>query len=321
MSQAFFRGVGVGEAGASAASATVQWLARDMVSMASSVAFAHGYGARFGGDVKKYRLFADVINDAGLTLQLLSPLAPGPYGFLAAQSLGCVCTALCGVAAGSTRAAISQHFARNGDVADLHAKEGVQENVVTLVGIALGMLVARLEAGQWLVFALLTLLHVYANVRAVDALVLTTLNERRAARAAAAFVRSGRVPTPAEAREPVLRRCLAAPGTGGVRFGARVSQLDPDDVAAAAEGGEHGAPYLLVQHGVNECAVLVRPDAPARERLRGVLHAHALVALGPGDAARLASASFEAFEEGLREAGWDAADESTTLGGKWRCEW
>ena len=79
----------------------------------------------------------------------------------ALASLGTVCKALCGVAAGSTRAAISQHFATSNNVSgksrtlasahliwrrrcrcvylDVSAKEGTQETAVTLVGLVLGL--------------------------------------------------------------------------------------------------------------------------------------------------------------------------------------
>ena len=54
---------------------------------------------------------------------------------------------LLGVAGGASRAALTQHFARQQNAADISAKEGSQETATTLVGMLLGMLVLRTCAG------------------------------------------------------------------------------------------------------------------------------------------------------------------------------
>jgi hypothetical protein len=47
-------------------------------------------------------------------------------------NIGSVCRSLCGVSAGATRAALMGHFARTDNVADISAKEGIQETAGTL---------------------------------------------------------------------------------------------------------------------------------------------------------------------------------------------
>ena len=44
--------------------------------MLSSICFAWWAGEKFGSNVKQWRLFADVINDVGLTLELIAPVFP-----------------------------------------------------------------------------------------------------------------------------------------------------------------------------------------------------------------------------------------------------
>jgi hypothetical protein len=66
--------------------------------------------------------------------------------FLAFACAGSVARSLCGCAAGATRAALTQHFARRANAADIAAKEGSQETAVTLAGMALGVVVTRLTA-------------------------------------------------------------------------------------------------------------------------------------------------------------------------------
>lgn len=111
--------------------------------------------------MRSWRLFADVINDVGLTLEMLAPLA-GEH-FLVVACVGNVCKALCGVAAGGTRATITAHFARADNLADVAAKEGSQETAVTLLGLAAGYAFASVvnehALSIWVAFVLLTLLH------------------------------------------------------------------------------------------------------------------------------------------------------------------
>jgi hypothetical protein len=53
---------------ASALSAAVNWVFRDGVGMTCSLVFSSLAATSFDGNIKEWRLFADVINDAGLTL-------------------------------------------------------------------------------------------------------------------------------------------------------------------------------------------------------------------------------------------------------------
>jgi hypothetical protein len=49
------------------------------------------------------------------------------YDCVVYRQIGSICRALCGVSAGATRAALMGHFARTDNVADISAKEGIQE--------------------------------------------------------------------------------------------------------------------------------------------------------------------------------------------------
>lgn len=59
----------------------------------------------------------------------------------------------------------------------------MQETLTTLLGMVVGMVFTRATAqsatAAWLLFTALTLLHVYANVRAMRCLVLHSLNQPR----------------------------------------------------------------------------------------------------------------------------------------------
>jgi hypothetical protein len=78
----------------------------------------------------------------GMSLDLLAPLAGSPTGFAVVAALGAACKTICGMTAGATRASITAHFALDGNLADVSAKEGAQETAVTLLGLVCGSLLA-----------------------------------------------------------------------------------------------------------------------------------------------------------------------------------
>lgn len=67
-----------------------------------------------------YRLAADIFNDTAMILDCLSPALPKvPRVIL--LSFSSVLRALCGVCAGSSKASLSAHFARWGNLGELNA--------------------------------------------------------------------------------------------------------------------------------------------------------------------------------------------------------
>ena len=176
-------GLGVGDVAATASAGALGWIMLNGASMLGGLAFTWWSAREFGFHVRQWRLFADVINDVGLTLNMLAPLA-GKDWFLLVAALGSVCTAMCGVAAGATKPSISQFFARDGNLSDLCAKEGSQETAVNLIGLVGGYVFLSLLSSEqpvvvWTAFVLLTVLHVVANVYAVRTLRFRVVNECR----------------------------------------------------------------------------------------------------------------------------------------------
>ena len=196
---------GVGDAEATAMSAAMTWAMRDGMGMMGGLLFSYFASSHFDSAVKEYRLFADVINDVGLTLDMLAPFAGGRDRALFVASLASAFKVMCGVSAGATKGSITHHFAVRGNMADLTAKESTQETLVSLLGMIGGLLLARylhrlenqsciqstpptVESCQtsktaayisWAIFLFLTIVHVWANYRGVELLRLRTLNRER----------------------------------------------------------------------------------------------------------------------------------------------
>jgi Vitamin B6 photo-protection and homoeostasis len=175
------RGFGVGDAHASAAAGAVGWIIRDGAGMAGSLIFAWAAATDFDRNARQWRLFADLVNDLGLTLNMLAPLF-GHHGFMIATVFGSTLTSMCGVAAGATKASISQWFAISGNLADCVAKEGTQETAVNILGLIGGLVLcfnSERKLIMWFIFIALTALHIFANICAVSTLHFDSINDTR----------------------------------------------------------------------------------------------------------------------------------------------
>lgn len=187
--KAVFEAAGVGNAEATALSAALSWALRDGTGMIGGLTYSYIASSYFDSHAKEFRLLlADVINDVALALDMIAPYF-GPGGSIWVLGLSTIGKTICGITAGATKGHITQHFANDGgNVADLTAKESTQETLVSLLGMIGGVWVAKLldKYGQndpifwtWVFFGALTLIHVWANYKAVSLLKLTTLNPER----------------------------------------------------------------------------------------------------------------------------------------------
>ena len=112
--------VGVGDASASTTAALLLSIVQESMGRIATIVFAHKLGSSLEPECKMYRLAADVFNDTSMILDCLSPALPKLPRVLL---LGCssILRALCGVAAGSSKASLSAHFARWGNLGELNA--------------------------------------------------------------------------------------------------------------------------------------------------------------------------------------------------------
>lgn len=127
--QRVLEGVGVGREGASALSALMNFLVRDGCGMVATLVFTSTSASRFRSDIKRWRIFADIMVDVGITLEVAATQVPRVF-FLPMISVGTMCKAICGVAAGATGGAINLHWARGSDISDINAKFGAQVGVI-----------------------------------------------------------------------------------------------------------------------------------------------------------------------------------------------
>lgn len=207
-SRALLQGLGVGDANSSATFALLVTILKDAMSRIATILFAHRFGLRIEPDAKRYRFLADLFNDTAFFLELFSPYLD-QWGKIAALSIGEGLRALCGVAAGASKAALSVHFAKHDNLAELNAKEASQETAVGLMGLLVGTVVVKYVEDQTAVVTLMVILvftHLWVNYLGVRSVCMNTLNRQRATILFTEFLSTNKLLTPAEvaARESVI---------------------------------------------------------------------------------------------------------------------
>ncbi|KAI1285687.1 Protein root UVB sensitive 3 [Halotydeus destructor] len=173
--------VGVGNSKATVASATIAWLFKDASGMFGGMLFAYFKGSRLDSECKKWRLFADIVNDVNAVINLISPLFPSLFPVI--QIISGLTLSMVGAAGGSTRAALAFHQARKDNVAEVSAKDGSQETMVNLVAFVINLSIVPLIVPftwlVWVLFSALTALHVHFNFKAVTSVHFERFNLER----------------------------------------------------------------------------------------------------------------------------------------------
>ncbi|APA12446.1 hypothetical protein sscle_09g072160 [Sclerotinia sclerotiorum 1980 UF-70] len=181
-SRAVLQGLGVGDSTASATGAVLLNVLQESAGRIATILFAHRLGSALEPECKKYRLMADIFNDGAMILDCISPAFPKvPRVFLLSASS--VCKSLCGVAAGSSKASLSAHFAKQGNLAELNAKDASQETLISLLGMLVGTFVVSRISSQtatWIALISLLSIHLGTNYLAVRSVTMRTLNRQRA---------------------------------------------------------------------------------------------------------------------------------------------
>lgn len=180
--QRILQGIGVGQQDATTLSALLNFILRDGCGMFATLVFTAVSASKFRTDVKRWRLFADIILDVGITLEVLATSVSKQF-FLPMICIGNMCKAMCGVASGACGGAINVHWSsyKEGSIADIQAKFGAQHTVTASLGLLFAALFAKSVANVptvqlWVLYAMLTLLHIYANARCMRIIAFNYLN-------------------------------------------------------------------------------------------------------------------------------------------------
>ncbi|XP_050360484.1 RUS family member 1-like isoform X1 [Nymphalis io] len=202
--QEVLRGVGVGNKHATPLAATVTWVLKDGCGHLGKILFAYSHGTYLDAYSKKWRLYADTLNDAAMCIEIALPLFRNYITF--ALCVSTVMKAVVGVAGGATRAAMTQHHALRGNMADVSAKDSSQETAVNLIASLTALFIISVFGNSLFIFTLMLILHIVFNYFAVRAVCLRTLNEPRFIQVIDTYLKKEVIANPCEInrREPIL---------------------------------------------------------------------------------------------------------------------
>eukprot|EP01121_Diplochlamys_sp_Union-15-3_P009506 TRINITY_DN2593_c0_g1_i2.p1 TRINITY_DN2593_c0_g1~~TRINITY_DN2593_c0_g1_i2.p1 ORF type:complete len:416 (-),score=72.18 TRINITY_DN2593_c0_g1_i2:23-1270(-) len=309
--KAVLKGVGVGEATATATSATMQWVLRDGAGMLGNIAFAWLQGSNLDCNAKTWRLVADILNDAAIFLDIIA--GSSPQYFLPLICTASVSRAVVGVAGGATRAAVRQHQARRDNLGDVSAKDGSQETAVSLFGMILGMFITPLIGDSsfytWLLFLLLTFAHLFFNYKAVTTIVMDKLNRQRADIVIQHFLSSGDVLSPVEVSK--REKLFYIDTSTKVLLGESLSSLIGSDkdskILYSLMSNNQKEKYILSVKG-KQMVIVYQQDAGPSDILKSYFHAIYLKTRGNGVDSSFVytqmNESFKIFEKQLTKKGW-----------------
>ncbi|XP_071577186.1 RUS family member 1 [Temnothorax nylanderi] len=217
------KGIGVGESNATPLAAAITWILKSGTGMIGSIMFAWWNGTELDGQCKKWRLFADILDDVAKGIELLVP-------YFSSYSVVILCVSttmksIVGVAGGATRTALIHHQAIQNNVADVSAKDGSQETCVNLIASFFGIFILSLfHDGQYLLelYLFLVAVHLYANYSAVKALCLDTLNEDRLAIIVKNYMINEQIPEPSKVNKEESVFLLKNPTRSVHGFGIKI---------------------------------------------------------------------------------------------------
>uniref|UniRef100_A0A671KG75 RUS1 family protein C16orf58 homolog n=1 Tax=Sinocyclocheilus anshuiensis TaxID=1608454 RepID=A0A671KG75_9TELE len=329
--QASLRGVGVGNQEATVAAATITWLLRDGTGMLGRILFAWLKG-----------LFADILNDVAMFMEIAAPHFP-PFFTLIVCIAG-IFKSIVGVAGGATRAALTVHQARRNNMADISAKDGSQETLVNLAGLLVSLALIPLVTDNplltFILFFLFTVLHLFANYKAVRSVVMETLNEARLSIVLHQYLLHGQLLSPVEAnqKEPVF---LSLGRTVPIKLGVRLGDIvqEPGELQLALKN--NSKPYLIGIKNGTVC-VCLGSDASVRDEIMAACQALCLRAVLHDDSSpsgalkqlsntkdpwelvsqshKMINQNFQTFLKELDQAKWQT-DWTLLDWNEWRVEW
>jgi len=273
---AVLEGVGVGDSEATALAATTTWILKDGAGMLGRIVFAAYSGTSLDFDCKRWRMFADILNDCVMMVELLAGVLPKQM-VMPVLCLAGVGRSLVGVAGGATKAAVAQHQARRQNMADLAAKDGSQETVVNLLALCVNLLLLPVVSGTpnlpFLLFLILAILHIYSNYKAVSCLVMSTLNLARLNMVLDRYRETGLIGSVLEINRAETVMMLAGAGQVKVELGVSLSTLTKHEVTNLEEVVTNEESYMLI-NSKDKARLVISNLATPRDVYRGYIEGY-----------------------------------------------
>ncbi|KAA8499945.1 Protein root UVB sensitive 1, chloroplastic [Porphyridium purpureum] len=275
---ALLTAVGVGSGTAAGVAAATNWVLKDGIGQIGKLITAR-MGFQFDADPKFWRLFSDILFDAGLSMEILTPLFPNYFLLLAA--VGNFTKSVSMTIGMSCRNSVLTTFVKRENLGEISAKNDAQNTITNLTGTGLGIGLANMlpkrPSAHLATFLGLTAIYSFFNYLSMKSVRLQTLNRQRLALALDTWVRAGEIPAPSEVNKyeviiPFKRKMLV--DSPPLHFGVSLNVLCENNAATLKRlrNMYKNEKYMLCLDSKGRIQVALHADAQHSDQLLAMLH-------------------------------------------------
>lgn len=316
--EALLFGLGLGKTVAAGAAAT-SWVLKDGASYLVKIGYGSVFGSKFDDDPKSWRIAADIVEDVGGAIEILTPLFPLTY-FLPLASLAVCLRGMSLMTGTATRHVVYRSLAASGmqNTGDIATKGESQGVTMKMIGLATGILVSnRIGQNYYALLAAYTALagvHIVANWRSVQCVQFSFFNKQRASILIQSHLNGEALPSPYDVSKS--EGIVLPPWRGfepSVKIGGRVA-----DAVSSAEQLKstvkmfRGERFLIfAENEGKKIRVLLRHNATSKDALRAYyvikkyMHSNNRSEVELREAYQFMRRNIRYFEKKAAKAGWD----------------
>lgn len=316
--EALLFGLGLGKKVAAGAAAT-SWVLKDGASYIAKIWYGSVFGSRFDDDPKSWRIAADIVEDIGGAIEILTPLFPMAY-FLPLASLA-VCLRGCSLMTGTaTRHVVYRSLAASGmqNTGDIATKGESQGVTMKMLGLGTGILVSSTIGQNYYAllaaYSALAAVHIVANWRSVQCVQFAFFNKQRASILIDSHLKGEPLPSPYDVSH--AERIILPPWIGfqpSVKIGTKVADAVTSskqlEDAVRMFKGERFLIFALAKG--SKVRVLMSERATPKDALRAYYTVKRYLRSGSRSPDALARSlrfmkrNIGHFERNAVQAGWD----------------
>mmetsp|Transcript_18423 Transcript_18423/g.20987 ORF Transcript_18423/g.20987 Transcript_18423/m.20987 type:complete len:566 (-) Transcript_18423:886-2583(-) len=182
--QSLLLAVGVGSATAAPMAGALNWVMKDLIGQLGGILFASRITSNVNNidtDPKRWRMASAISMDAATLLEIISPMFPGQFLFIA--SVANVGKNIGFLTASASRAALHQSVALKNNLGDVTAKAGSQSIASSLVGTGVGISLSPFIGDNYSIlissFVCLSMIHQYCTYKSLQSVSLRKFNRHR----------------------------------------------------------------------------------------------------------------------------------------------
>lgn len=286
------------------------------------------FGSKFDDDPKSWRIAADVVEDIGGAIEILTPLFPLRY-FLPLASLAVCLRGMSLMTGTATRHVVYRSLAASGmqNTGDIATKGESQGVTMKMIGLGTGIVVSSTIGQNYYAllatYSVLAGIHIAANWKSVQCVQFSFFNKQRASILIESHLDGKKMPNPYEVSK--AEKIVMPPWRGfepWVRMGVSVKDagMNSESLNTAMRICK-GERFLIVsQKQGSKVRVLLRDNATAEDALRAYFTVKKYVRSAERSTKELEEAlkfmrkNIKSFERASVKAGWDLRHMNITDG-------